>query len=147
MDDHNATYRTERSRPDLRRRGGLKLLLAVLFVGSGLAFAACSSGSSSPMTSTHPSSGASGATGSSDAITIKNFAYSPDTLTVAPGATVTVTNKDQVTHTLTAVNGAFNTGDIGPGQSKTITAPKTSGHYSYMCSIHQYMTGTLVVSG
>jgi len=32
--------------------------------------------------------------------------------TVAPGATVTVTNKDSVTHTLTATKGQFDTGDI-----------------------------------
>jgi plastocyanin len=67
-------------------------------------------------------------------------------LTVAPGATVTVTNKDQVAHTLTATDGMFDTGNIDAGQSKTFTAPKTAGKYPYMCSIHQYMTGTLTVS-
>jgi plastocyanin len=66
---------------------------------------------------------------------------------VAPGATVTVTNKDQVTHTLSATKGSFDTGDISAGQSKTFTAPKTPGSYPYFCMIHQYMTGTLVVSG
>jgi plastocyanin len=73
--------------------------------------------------------------------------FSPATLTVAPGATVKVTNTDQVTHTLTASNGAFNTGNIAAGQSGTFTAPKTPGRYSYICSIHQYMSGTIVVSG
>jgi plastocyanin len=66
---------------------------------------------------------------------------------VAPGATVTVTNEDQVAHTITSTKGAFNTGNIGSGQSKTFTAPNTPGSYPYICMIHQYMSGTLVVSG
>jgi plastocyanin len=65
---------------------------------------------------------------------------------VAPGSTVSVTNKDTVTHTLTASDGQFNTGDIGPGQTKTFTAPSKAGTYSYICNIHQYMMGTIVVS-
>jgi len=81
-----------------------------------------------------------------DAITIKDFSFSPSAVTVAPGATVTVTNHDQVAHTVTAMDGKFNTGDIAPGRSKTFTAPNTAGAYPYICSIHQYMTGTLTVS-
>jgi plastocyanin len=64
---------------------------------------------------------------------------------VAPGSTVSVTNKDSVTHTLTATNGQFDTGNIGPGQTKTFTAPSKAGSYSYICNIHQYMKGTIVV--
>ena len=72
--------------------------------------------------------------------------FSPMSATVAPGATVTVTNKDSVTHTLTATKGQFDTGDIAGGQSKTFTAPMKPGTYSYICNIHQYMMGTIVVS-
>jgi len=71
--------------------------------------------------------------------------FSPMTASVAPGSTVSVTNKDSVTHTLTATGGQFNTGDIGPGQTKTFTAPSKTGTYSYICNIHQYMMGTIVV--
>ena len=67
--------------------------------------------------------------------------------TVAPGTTVTVTNKDGLNHTLTSKAGGFDTGDIPGGPSKTFIAPKKAGSYSYICMIHQYMTGTLVVSG
>jgi plastocyanin len=81
-----------------------------------------------------------------DAITIKNFMFSPMTLTVSPGAKVTVTNEDSATHTLTATGTkAFDTGDVGPGRTVTFTAPSTAGTYSYLCDIHQYMSGTLVV--
>jgi plastocyanin len=73
--------------------------------------------------------------------------FSPMTLTVAPGATVTVRNEDSVTHTLTdkASSSLFGTGDIAAGRSMTFHAPKQSGSYTYICEIHQYMTGTLVV--
>jgi plastocyanin len=64
---------------------------------------------------------------------------------VAPGAIVHVINKDSVTHTLTATGGQFNTGDISGGQTKTFTAPMKAGTYSYICNIHQYMMGTIVV--
>ena len=139
--------------PARRFRGGA----LVLVLGGALLLAACSSGGSgssgsgsAPSTSTSSGAGGSSAGGSSatktDSITISNFMFSPMHATVAPGATVTVTNKDSVTHTLTASNGAFNTGDIGGGQSKTFTAPMKPGTYSYICNIHQYMMGTIVVS-
>ena len=78
-------------------------------------------------------------------ITISNFMYSPMELTVSPGATVTVTNTDQVTHTLTATGGQFNTGDISPRETKTIKAPMLAGTYHYICNIHQYMMGSITV--
>ncbi len=78
-------------------------------------------------------------------ITIKNFMFSPMTLKVTPGAKITVVNKDSVTHTMTSTSGKFHTGDIKPHRSKTITMPTKAGTYHYICSIHQYMTGTIIV--
>jgi plastocyanin len=72
--------------------------------------------------------------------------FSPMSVSVAPGSTVSVTNKDSVAHTLTATGGQFNTGDINGGQTKTFTAPSKAGSYSYICNIHQYMMGTIVVT-
>jgi plastocyanin len=116
----------------------------VAVFGIALSLAACTSGTSAPT----GGSGSSGGTPSnSHAITIKNFAFAPHTVTVAPGATVTITNDDQVAHTVTSRTGGFDTGDIAAGQSKSFTAPKSPGTYAYICSIHQYMSGTLVVSG
>ncbi|HEY7917713.1 MAG TPA: cupredoxin domain-containing protein [Acidimicrobiales bacterium] len=113
-----------------------------------LLLAACSSGGSGSSTTSStmaPTGGSTNPVGS-HTITIKNFAFSPKTITVAAGTAVMVTNDDQVAHTVTAMSGGFSTGDIGPGQSKTITAPNIPGTYSYFCSIHQYMTGHLTVS-
>jgi plastocyanin len=106
----------------------------VVLLGMVISLAACSSSSTG------------GSASHSHTISIQNFTFSPSSTTVAPGTTVTVTNKDQVAHTLTATRGGFNTGDIQPGQSKTFSAPNTPGTYPYMCSIHQYMTGMLIVS-
>jgi plastocyanin len=128
-------------RESVRRfRGGA----VVLVLGAALLLSACSSGGGSGSPASGASSG-SGATTSTESITISNFMFSPMHASVAPGSTVSVTNKDSVTHTLTATGGRFNTGDIGPGQTKTFTAPPKAGTYNYICNIHQYMMGTIVV--
>lgn len=80
-----------------------------------------------------------------DSITITNFMFTPMSDSVEPGATIHVTNKDTVTHTMNATGGQFDTGDIAPGQTKTFRAPSHPGSYGYICNIHQYMTGTLTV--
>ena len=113
-------------------------------LGAAIALAACSSGGNTTSSSTNPRSGSPG--GAGHAITIKNFAFSPGSITVAPGTSVTVANDDSVAHTLTSTSGGFDTGNIQPGQSKTFTAPNRAGSYPYICTIHQYMTGTLTVS-
>ena len=82
-----------------------------------------------------------------NAISVKNFAFAPPTLTAAPGAKIVVTNGDQTAHTVTASDKSFDTGDVGGGAKATITAPTRPGTYSYICDIHQYMQGTLKVQG
>ncbi len=119
-----------------------------LVVAAALLLAACSgggSGSGSAAPTTSGSSSSSSSPTQTDAITISNFMFDPMAASVAPGATVSVTNKDSVTHTLTATGGQFNTGNIGAGQTKTFTAPTKAGTYHYICNIHQYMMGTIVV--
>jgi plastocyanin len=127
--------------------------LVLAAVVGGILLAACSSTTSGGTTSSSsaPSGSATSnaSTGSGAAtIVIKNFAFVPATLTVSPGETVTVHNEDTATHTVTAVAphaGAFNTGNVTPGQTTTFTAPNTAGTYPYICEIHQFMHGTLVV--
>ncbi|MER7673431.1 cupredoxin domain-containing protein [Kitasatospora sp. NPDC096128] len=78
-------------------------------------------------------------------VTIKNFAFSPATLTVGPGQQVTVLNQDSVAHTLTASDKSFDTGTIQPGASATFTTPQQTGEHPYTCTIHPFMHGTLTV--
>jgi len=121
--------------------------LRTLVVGAGacliLLTAGCSSGA--PMVPSgdpvHPVNGARSAS-----IAITGFTFVPGTVTVLPGATVTVVNRDDVTHTLTSPTGGFDTGGIAPGATASFSAPDHSGRYAYICSIHQYMTGTIVVT-
>jgi plastocyanin len=135
-------HRTKRHLITLSFRS-VRRAAAVGVFGTAMALAACSSGTT-PSSSTHPGSGSP--SGAVHAVTIKNFAFSPSNITVAPGTSVTVTNDDSVTHTLTGKSGGFDTGDIQAGQSKTFAAPNKAGSYPYICTIHQYMTGTLTVS-
>lgn len=128
------------------RPARLLLPLALLMIVGAL-LTGCGSSSSKSSSSATTSGGSTGAASgaSGDVIVIKNFAYAPVSLTVKPGATVTVKNADVAIHTVTD-SGAFDTGDIAPGASKTFTAPTKAGSYPYICTIHQFMHGTLVVS-
>ncbi len=57
-----------------------------------------------------------------------------------------MTNQDSATHTVTASNNAFETGNISGGASKTLTAPSNPGSYPYHCTIHPFMHGILTVT-
>ena len=71
--------------------------------------------------------------------------YVPDQLTVSVGDTVTWTNTDPMRHTVTADDGAFDSGRLGGGEtfSHTFTS---AGPVPYHCEIHSGMTGTVTVS-
>jgi plastocyanin len=79
------------------------------------------------------------------AVSAINFAFSPSSLTIKVGTSVTFTNRDAATHTFTANGGAFNSGDVGTNQSYAFTFA-TAGSYAYHCQIHPYMTGTITVT-
>ncbi|MGH3688268.1 MAG: cupredoxin domain-containing protein [Pseudonocardiaceae bacterium] len=89
--------------------------------------------------------GTSGAAAAPDTIVIKNFTFVPATVTVAAGTRITVINQDQAPHTVTANDKSFDTATIAGGQRGEIMAPGKPGSYSYLCTFHQYMTGTLIV--
>ncbi len=78
-------------------------------------------------------------------ITISSFSFSPSTFTVKAGQKVTVVNQDSIQHSLIANDGSFDTGLLSQGQIGSFTAPTTPGTYSYHCSVHTTMTGTLIV--
>jgi plastocyanin len=76
--------------------------------------------------------------------TISDFKFTPATITIHTGDTITWTNVGPTEHTATASNGSFNTGILKKGQSAshTFTQP---GTYAYICTIHPFMHGTIVV--
>ncbi|MCC7196060.1 MAG: cupredoxin family copper-binding protein [Gemmatimonadaceae bacterium] len=75
-------------------------------------------------------------------LTIENLAFTPATATVAPGDTLVWTNRDLVPHTVTARDGAFDSGSIAAGATWTYVAPRT-GTVAYYCVFHPTMQGTL----
>ena len=78
------------------------------------------------------------------AVSIANFAFAPGNVTVAPGATITWSNDDGATHGLAYKDGAKGTDVLLPGQKFSRTYDKP-GSYDYVCSVHPYMTGKVVV--
>ncbi|MER6982440.1 cupredoxin domain-containing protein [Streptomyces carpinensis] len=94
-----------------------------------------------------PSTGASSAPVAGHAVSIKNFAFSPATLKVAVGTTVTWTNDDTDAHTVTSASSG------GPLHSAALATHATYRHtftkpgtYAYLCTIHPFMTATVEVT-
>jgi len=77
-------------------------------------------------------------------VKIDNFVFTPQTLTVAVGATVTWTNKDDIPHTAVSTEGVFKSKVMDTDEKFSYTFTKT-GTYPYYCSIHPKMTGKVVV--
>ena len=78
-------------------------------------------------------------------VIIDNFSFSPKTITVPIGATVTWTNHDNVPHVVTSADDQFKKSPVlKAGQSFSNTFA-TAGTYSYFCSIHPRMTGKIIV--
>lgn len=85
-----------------------------------------------------------GVSAASHDVTIANFAFSPNSMTVSQGDTVTWTNNDAVSHTVTANDGTWTSPLLAPGTSYTHQFNAT-GDFSYHCSVHPSMTGVVHV--
>ena len=77
-----------------------------------------------------------------NSVTIQNFAFNPDTLTVKQGTKVTWTNQDSTTHKIKS--DVFNSSDLSQGDTFAFTF-NTKGSFDYSCAIHPSMTGKIVV--
>ena len=79
--------------------------------------------------------------------------YEPSSLTVSPGSAVVWDNQDNALHTATSGNpdtatpdGKFDTGMVGAStQSQPVTMPTEPGEYTYFCTLHPFLVGTVVV--
>jgi plastocyanin len=92
------------------------------------------------------SASTAGTHGKKVTVDIKNFAFKPPHVTVAPGTTVKWVNKDKAPHTATSTQprGAFDSGKLKQGQSYSVKF-KHPGTYKYYCKIHPDMRGTVTV--
>ncbi|TCN35576.1 cupredoxin-like protein [Kribbella orskensis] len=77
-------------------------------------------------------------------VEIKDFMFTPMTLTVAVGTTVTWKFDDSTQHTVTADDNSFASSPMSNGQTFTHTF-SAAGTVAYHCSIHPEMTGTITV--
>jgi len=91
-----------------------------------------------------PASASAAPAVSTNAVAIRNFAFGPTAIIVAPGATVTWTNADNEPHSIVMVDRSFRSPpmDTGGRFSHTFAAP---GQYRYFCGFHPQMTGTVIV--
>lgn len=78
-------------------------------------------------------------------VIISGFSFLPPLLNVPPGTNVTWINQDNVGHTVTSDNNAFDSGTIAPGKSYTHRF-NSPGTYAYHCRIHPTMQGSIAVS-
>jgi len=116
------------------------IIPALIFLS--LLFLSCSNMNNPSNTqSTNMTTGTQGA----NDVFIQNMAFSPASLTVTSGTTVTWTNKDAMVHTVTSDSTLFDSKNIQVNGVFSYTFNKT-GTFSYHCSIHPSMKATITVN-
>ena len=73
-----------------------------------------------------------------------NWIFSPETVTIAVGDTVTWRNDSPAPHTATENDESFDSGNIAPGEEYSQTFEE-AGTYRYFCQYHEGQVGTVVV--
>jgi plastocyanin len=111
----------------------VKRTLSLCLAAAALGLAACGGSDDEPAAAE-----ASGGT----AVAVADNSFSPATIEVAVGDTVTFENQGQIAHTVTG--DAFDSGSMAPGDTFTFTASE-AGSFSYVCTFHPGMQGTLEV--
>ena len=116
------------------------IIPALIFLS--LLFLSCSNMNNPSNTqSTNMTTGTQGA----NDVFIQNMAFSPTSLTVTSGTTVTWTNKDGMIHTVTSDSTLFDSKNIQVNGVFSYTFTKT-GTFSYHCSIHPSMKALVTVN-
>jgi plastocyanin len=121
---------------------GVRLLAVPFFAGLLFLYSGCSK--SADYNSAYKTTGGSGSPGANE-VWIQGSAFSPSTITVPANTAVTWTNKDSYAHTVTSDVAMFDSGNMGANSTYSFTFT-TKGTYSYHCSIHASMTGTVIVN-
>jgi len=147
----NNQYRTSRQQ---RRHIFTPLRIGGLVAAGALVLAACGgasgkAGAADNMAGMHMAAAGNatdgGAAVATDAVHIKNLAFSPATITVKAGSAVVWTNDDAIEHDITFDGGAIASSVLNHNDTFSHTFP-TAGTYHYICSIHPFMHGTVIVT-
>jgi plastocyanin len=84
------------------------------------------------------------ATAAGASVTVANMAFTPASVKVGLGESVTWTFQDVTAHTATSDVGFFNTGPASGGVSRTVRFP-SAGKFGYHCTFHPMMVGKVIV--
>lgn len=125
----------------------MRTILSGLGAGLVLVFAAACGGSAAtqaPVGGGAAAASCSPTLGTGQQVAIANFAFNPKTITIPAGTSISWTNGDTTTHTVTFDKGP-DCGNVATGTSTTITFA-TAGTYTYHCKIHSSMTASVTVS-
>jgi plastocyanin len=122
---------------------GIRSLFLLVTIAGLIEFGGCSS-STNPYGSSSGNNSGNTIKTTPNTVVLSNMAFGPTTLTVAKGTTVTWQNNDGIAHTATSDTGAWDSGNIPAGGSKSVTFA-TAGTYQYHCTVHPMMTATIVV--
>ncbi len=122
------------SLPSLPRTAGLRVVAtgAAIAVAVALGIAAALGATAATVAAAEPT------------VTIVDFAFEPDTITIRQHEAVTWRNNGPAGHTVTADDGSFDSGTLQAGDAFA-NAFDTAGTFTYHCAIHSAMTGTVVV--
>jgi plastocyanin len=93
---------------------------------------------------TAPAAPATQATPAASEVSLAGRTFAPGVLEISVGDTVTWNNDDDTEHTVTAFEGAFDSGELAEGASFSFTVD-APGEYRYRCLFHSEMQGTIVV--
>ncbi|MEO6712712.1 MAG: cupredoxin family copper-binding protein [Mycobacteriales bacterium] len=122
---------------------------ALIGCSGGVAYRGSTSAASAPAPTAAASSSATAsavsASGGDVTVDIANYKFQTPAVSVKIGSTVTWVNKDDFDHTATATDKTFDTKKLAKGATGKVTFD-TAGTFNYVCDIHQYMTGTVVVT-
>ena len=77
-------------------------------------------------------------------IVIKNFMFTPNSLTVKAGSAVTWVNRDDEPHSVVSDTGLFRSGAVDTNETFSFKFDKP-GTYHFTCAIHPRMVGTIIV--
>ena len=90
------------------------------------------------------SGGDDSTSGGEGAVSIADFKFDPEALTVEAGTEVVWTNEDSADHTATAEDGSFDTGTFGKGEEGSAVMDDP-GTFAYICDLHPFMKAEIVV--
>jgi plastocyanin len=113
----------------------VKRTLSLCLAAAAFGLAACGGSSDNEPAAQAPASGG-------DKVAVADNTFTPASIEVAVGDTVTFENEGQIAHTVTGDD--FDSGSLAPGDTFTFKASE-KGSFSYVCTFHPGMQGTIEV--